>query len=540
MKKVGLFSAESNSHRILSMFRTILNRKLNHDEIMDAAMLKLNVKRGTRKPMLSSASNDDPNFLELQRDLGKLPPRKQLKVDEIVSNSKIKSPIYKNVQYQSLLRFQKSQIETPEVKKDEPEVAAANITESGNPSSIDDIQGWMDDKALRNFEAKAQEQLNYDPNDIRSYVCESEDPILQAHSHISTKNRKSIIDVKLAPKIPMRYLKNRNGRTILFNFNHLFSQESHEETKPVSGSKDVRIVASKIPQMLLKNRIIDTEILEINPAEFGFKGDISMSSTDLLDANLARFKEVEELYNEIMKSVDETKLENDDDVEVVYACPAAPADQLLSEVVSTNHTLAIRKPIKQVKPVATSAGKNGSRNSQYQILKKVQKSFISADAFRKNRKNAMKKIISSKYHFKYNYGGYFPADSLKKNAKAKIVNNDDYDDYLADKFCDFVPMLIFQEKRDAESSQAVEEEEEEDLMQLKEMEEKERAELARQERIKQIFTPKRDLWNPEVLDYIEETGPKLETQVILCNKESPLQKSLINCGLRFKCQSIKN
>ena len=50
MNKVGLFSVESNSERIITMFRTLINRKIDNDEIMELAVM--NLKKGHRRNLI--------------------------------------------------------------------------------------------------------------------------------------------------------------------------------------------------------------------------------------------------------------------------------------------------------------------------------------------------------------------------------------------------------------------------------------------------------------------------------------------------------
>jgi hypothetical protein len=222
---------------------------------------------------------------------------------------------------------------------------------------------------------------------------------------------------------------------------------------------------------------------------------------------LSRFKEVEELYTEIMKSVDETKIERDEDIELVYACPAATVDQSLEDHYNADHILVLRKVKPKIPETKATPEPVQQTRATPNIRKSTNRVRIHADMFRINRKRAMNKIKSSRYHFKYNYGGYIPAKALSKESQANQISTNDYDDHLAHIFCDFVPMLLYKEKREAERLQEIEQERLRDEELLRRQREKELEEQTKQEKVRELFEPEPDHWKVSVLDYIapEET-----------------------------------
>lgn len=47
MQSAGLFSLESNSDRLISTFRTMLNRKINNQEILEFALEKMDLRENS-------------------------------------------------------------------------------------------------------------------------------------------------------------------------------------------------------------------------------------------------------------------------------------------------------------------------------------------------------------------------------------------------------------------------------------------------------------------------------------------------------------
>ncbi|KAJ2997055.1 hypothetical protein HDV02_005925 [Globomyces sp. JEL0801] len=389
---------------------------------------------------------------------------------------------------------------------------------------------WFDDdEDIHQITAKML--LDYKEPSINIVPTISEDPILQSHSHVLKSNR-SKDRPKLHFKIQSRYLRPR-GRQVIFDFNLLLKEKEFLEsrnaidensnsihgshkTSEIRGEKsyNMRNYQSQVSKRIPKDFIVAIDEPVANVKET-YTNQSSLSNIDFLDENLTRFKEVEELYNEIMKSVDKTKMEREEDLEYVYACPPAPADQAFEEFFATNRTLLLRTT-KPKKKEVTPQGDDliQTPNTRNEIwLKTHYKKGLTADAFRRNRKGAMKKIQSSRYNFKYNFGGYIPSNVPKKKKKATFVTVEEYDDFVGDKFCNFLPLLIFQDQREKEKLQEIEDLKNSIDVDVERERIQKQLETEKAEKIKSIFTPQPGHWNPEILDYIDEMRKPKEAPI---------------------------
>jgi hypothetical protein len=231
-----------------------------------------------------------------------------------------------------------------------------------------------------------------------------------------------------------------------------------------------------------------------------------------------------------MKAVDENRVDKDEAMDYVLACPAAPIDQPIEGLDSVMPGLALRKLVGQTttlgnyKQEMRDADGLPIAGSNFQIVLSPMKAKIPVDSFRRNRKRAMRKILSSKYHFKYNYGGYIPARSYKKGVVMNFVTADDYDDYLASTYCDFLPLLIYQKKRQEEKEKEIEEEKKELLMELEDTELVNKIAESEAERVRGLFTPEPDHWKPEVLNYMEDNRDPSSDSVFFPENRKGLKK----------------
>jgi hypothetical protein len=268
------------------------------------------------------------------------------------------------------------------------------------------------------------------------------------------------------------------------------------------------------------------------------KNEAVLTSIDILDENLSRFKEVEELYSEIMKSVDQSTADKEDGIEFVLACPAAPSDQTIEGFNSYNGKLSLRKPLRQKSALTEQELERLKRRdadgipiagSNFQIVMRPIKSKIAADAFRKNRKWAMKRTQSSRYHFKYNYGGYIPARSLKRKDYLSFVSAEDYDDFLGETFSDFLPVMVYQNRRREELERALEDEKKELQMQIEDTKVVEKILEQEKNRIQELFASRPTEWNPLVLDYIEDLRDPPEGSYLPENRKG-LRPMIVRIG----------
>ena len=204
-----------------------------------------------------------------------------------------------------------------------------------------------------------------------------------------------------------------------------------------------------------------------------------------------------------------------------------------------NHQKHAAPRVKEFKGELKDADGIPISGNKFQIFMKPTKQNISADLFRKNRKKAMKKILSSKYHFKYNYGGFIPSRSKRKGGVLEdYITSDDYDDFLASTFCDFVPILIYQEKRRAEMEKQLEEEARIRKMELEETELLAKLIQDQKDHVEEVFKPILNHWNAKVLDYMEDIRDPIPDSIILPENRPGLQPILVRLlSPKFSCSS---
>ncbi|KAJ3274081.1 Coiled-coil domain-containing protein 87 [Terramyces sp. JEL0728] len=523
MAKAGVFDDDLNSDRLISKFRTMLSRRA-----------ELSLRRGNRRYGFILGADDVNGVGDLYHDLEMLiKPLPKLKVDNVIIeyNNKVRAEELAKIQDESskdaaarLLRRQLVITPVEETQKVSPEqkehmqMIASDLTRLINAPINENEEVspviWTDDK-LDSHDTIAQSILQYEENPIPSFAsCIAEDPILLAHQELSLVHRKKTTHPKILP----RYLKNRS-HNVKFDFNALLNSaksiefKGQEELNPrveeMVGkmNKKMRKFKSRVSDRTPKDYIVISENGKIDINAISKEALGNTASLDILDANLSRFKEVEELYTEIMKSVDKNKVERDDEQELVYACPPAPIEHKMEDYFGISRTLCVRpfKPIIQKKDDVAKTPTSAN------IMLRINRRHLHADQFRRNRILAMKKTISSKYNFRYNFGGYIPSNMYKKSKKNTVVTVDGFDEFVASVYSDFIPMLVFQDKRELERQQELEEQEKILSMNLEEEKLEKKKEQERLERIEKIFNPQKNHWNAEVLDYIAGfTEPKTE------------------------------
>ncbi|KAJ3319933.1 Coiled-coil domain-containing protein 87 [Boothiomyces sp. JEL0866] len=522
MSKAGIFDESLNSER------------LYYTDIIGRAELSL--RRGNRRYGFILGADDINGVGDLYHDLEVLiKPQPKLKVDNVIIeyNNRVRLEELNKIQDETskdtaarLLRRQFIITPVEETQKVSPEqkahmqMIASDLTRLINAPINENEEVspviWSNDK-LDTHETIAQEILNYEETQIPSFAsCIAEDPILLAHQELSTVHRKKTTHPKITCKILPRYLKNR-ALNVKFDFNALLNNiktvdlKTQEELNPrveeIVGqkvfdfnrkNKKVRKFKSRVSDRTPKDYIVTSENGKTDINAISKEALGNTASLDILDANLSRFKEVEELYTEIMKSVDKNKVERDDEQELVYACPPAPAEHKIEDYFGISRTLCVRpfKPlvVKKEDVVKTPTSAN--------IMLRINRRNLHADQFRRNRFLAMKKTISSKFNYKYNFGGYIPSNMYKKSKKYNVVTVDGFDEFVASVYSDFIPMLVYQDKRERERLQELEEQKKILSMNLEEERLEKKKEQERLERIEKIFNPQKNHWNAEVLDYI--------------------------------------
>ncbi|KAI8903372.1 hypothetical protein EDD86DRAFT_195794 [Gorgonomyces haynaldii] len=328
-----------------------------------------------------------------------------------------------------------------------------------------------------------------------------DDPMLQAHNQMGQYERSDnikIIEEKTIKYLPLRFQRTKD-RSL-----SLAVEEPMEDARLSDHFQLVRPYQSHISNRIPKDFIS-------LQADLSSSSEIATNSEDrkvmkVLDEKLARFKEVEELYQEIMKSVDGDKLDDEDEDENATICPAANADTNFTGLFEGHIMTRPKKEKEEPK-------KEEKRGKPMIILRTKHTKGLSPDDFVSNRQQAMKKIQSSKYTFRYNFGGYIPADKNGKGLASEVISMDDFDAYISQCYCDFLPRILFEEKR-------IREERERELQKVELEHERERQEENRrleekQKEIDEIFKHKKDKWNLGVLEYMEHLNEPPE-------KEAPL------------------
>ncbi|KAJ3257111.1 Coiled-coil domain-containing protein 87 [Boothiomyces macroporosus] len=519
MSKAGIFDEDLNSERLIS--------KMYNTDIIGRAELSL--KRGNRRYGFILGADDLYHDLEML-----IKPQPKLQVDNVIVeyNNKIRQEELGKLQDESakeaaarLLRRQlvmtpveETQNVSPEQKEHMLEIAS-DLTRLINAPTNDNDEAssviWSNDKQDPH-EITAKDILKYEEHQIPSFAsCIAEDPILLAHQELST----------ITSKILPRYLKNRS-MNVKFDFNALLNttknielkdqEEINSRAEEIIGQKNkkVRKFKSRVSDRTPKDYIVISENDKSDINSISREALGNSASLDLLgrlvanvDANLSRFKEVEELYTEIMKSVDKNKVERDDEQEHVYACPAAPAEHKIEDYFGISRTLCIRP----YRPMAVKREDSAKIPTSANVMLRLHRRNLHADQFRRNRNLAMRKTISSKFNYKYNFGGYIPSNMYKKSKKHNVVTVDGFDEFVASVYSDFIPMLVYQDKRERERQQELEEQEKILSMNLEEERLEKQKEQERLERIEKIFNPQKNHWNAEVLDYIAGfTNPQPE------------------------------
>jgi len=161
------------------------------------------------------------------------------------------------------------------------------------------------------------------------------------------------------------------------------------------------------------------------------------------------------------------------------------------------------------------------------LTHKSGKFHINADKYFRDRKSAMKLTQSSKYkNLKYNYGGYIPANAVKKKKDKKkvdtIVTLDEYKKFVINLKCDFIHDIII--KDSIEQKRKSDEKYYHDLLrkEIKIHDEKSQMILFKNKYKKykykshEISETADGYWNPEVLEYMHA----LSRQKIIGNIES--------------------
>ncbi|KAJ3045924.1 Coiled-coil domain-containing protein 87 [Rhizophlyctis rosea] len=341
---------------------------------------------------------------------------------------------------------------------------------------------WEDEEEDEDGEGEGEEgeefEFSEEEGDWAAGLVEGEDPILSAHTQLSVYRRE-------------------------------------REVKPEDSSRapvTLRALDSKVSARVPKG-FID---LSAEPAsavgEFDPERSKNQGVTDDLDEKLTRFKEVEELYDAIMKTIKGNHLDTDQGEEDINATPAAPYDPVVPlsyafQRVTPPSLLPVSRPT--TAPTTAPTSQPGRPTIRLLTRDATRPTLVSPDDFTKNRHSAMQKTPSSRYGaLRYNYGGYIPFDlsvlSRKRIQKRPPISVEDYLSHLRAQRTDFVSGLLMRVDEDAERIKKEREEEERVRNEEEERRRKESEEEEKQEKRRRLLAFERGVWNPGILEFMAE------------------------------------
>ncbi|KAJ3027325.1 UNVERIFIED_CONTAM: Coiled-coil domain-containing protein 87 [Siphonaria sp. JEL0065] len=414
MDQLGIFADDANSTRVISMFRTELSRRINTADMVQKILVELEGKEAIVETVV--VDNEDLFNQQVQEPLG--------------------------------------------------------VTHREEMFLINDMEAIVAKNALQ-FQSGSLALIGDDAAENKS-----EDPLLQAHTSAAKLSKRKRLGFSIPPvpadeKKDERYLPSSKIREIhLKDFDYSILDDPSMKTKEdhyvYQKQKMPDLTISRTMESRVSLRIPKGFInLSAEPASAvsQFGSEVDTKKIDILDEKLSRYKEIEELYCEITKTLASNHLETDDVVIDNTGCPSAPYDP---KIPLTNAFKGILLSYSKPKPVVKEESPEVSETetaafSTPQIrltTRKYATSNVDADEFSKDRKAAMKKIVSSRYNtFKYNYGGYTPYKAEKKKKKEVVFTTDDYLDYIRTRTCDFILDLLIDSEEEAKAYQRAMEEE---------------------------------------------------------------------------------
>jgi hypothetical protein len=322
MKKIGVFPRDINGDRIVSLFRTILNKKLSYlndrldnDVIMDAALCDM--KRGTRKIGIAKQKSKEDMFSKvlllfkkLQQTLSNSPTKKKLKIDDIVLQSrKKKSCSYEEVERRDQMIIEKEKSNYPMIRFtkyldeqiDQMNFLNNDLIELVSGNTVEDSKTlkniWVDDISIDPFAMKAKQILNYDADELRRVsACKEEDPLLQARSTLATSNRSKNYH-RIHFIVQSRYLKHRVGKNVVFKPEQILTKPISRNEKMTLGhtniistqnfnncpkqAENIKFISSITFKQEPKDRIYDKDKTMVTDMEYGLD-DLRDGTVDYL------------------------------------------------------------------------------------------------------------------------------------------------------------------------------------------------------------------------------------------------------------------
>ncbi|KAJ3093133.1 Coiled-coil domain-containing protein 87 [Quaeritorhiza haematococci] len=591
MMQRGIFGKETNSSRMCAFFRIELCRRINVDEIIKSVAFEfegegrkqMRVLPGSRQERLKTELEQFKEALEeavhpiphLVAPQLKSRPQDQDKAQKALAQQQSDCDLMPDSQFQTSEQLRKSRLSRNSIslssvkaRKLSKRVSSVGPLEGIESQALALVSGRtsqackldvVDDESDPDSEDDDEDsdadtytesdfEFDIDPTMSSQFSAwVKDDPLLRAHTETSFYQRR-MIERQQVPKKRTRYLvptKMREKYLTDFDYDSIDKSVDRinddiaqnpvrvsDSRKPDSGmaSKQIlRSVQSQISSRVPKGFITLSADPAAGVTEFGNVFDLDLLEN--LDEKLNRFKEVEELYNEIMKTIVGSHFDIFDDYldEDTSGCPAAPLDSSIPLSPMFEGFMVEQQPNSPnsyqamsrwdeigaaLRPNAQQQGESTRPSSpEIRLLTRENKVTVTPDDYIRNRAEAMRKTPSSRYggEFRYNFGGYLPhSDSnainkrFRKGAKSDSFGVQDYVDFLRPRTCDFVLDLLVDHEADAEALRKANEE----RIRLQTAEEqKKRYEKEREEKTRRrdaYMRFERGQWNPGVLEFIEE------------------------------------
>ncbi|KAJ1337027.1 hypothetical protein BSLG_006787 [Batrachochytrium salamandrivorans] len=529
MSRIDIFASGPNQDRLRTVFLTELQRRIDTKKILKRAVLELCDDFAASLSLSAVKPDAVPSELqELRHILDKISRPIPIIASPIVISRETMGGLKLRSNYQAertLLGMPRPE-KTTHVKLSEQDKLTIEVHRQHKVISEDLI-------AL----------LCKPQNSDEKTTNATDDPILQAHTEMSQHVRHKIT-IPENKKTPLRYLHLNSYRHFPAETLQTFRSAIIENSKkpalqPSDGGVKACLLSSshnRISNEKSSVRSFDSRFSTRIPKDFislaaeptsgagEFSNELENRVINVLgrfelplNEKLTRFKEVEELYDEIMKTVRGNHLEAYEDEDQVLVCPTAPLDvqiQITDNFLGVRTLYTSRKnQLRQVKmrdhgiltKSETALQRDGHFASPFRASRQ-RSARVQADEFAVNRAAAMKKTQSSKSSMRYNYGGYIPAHikKQKKRTPKEEFGAVDYAEFLKGRICDFLPGIIFQELDKQESPSEIDEIESALLSEDHKKDIEDNKQMQK-DKLKRMFVYDKDSWNPGVIDYIQES-----------------------------------
>ncbi|KAH6585131.1 hypothetical protein BASA61_007054 [Batrachochytrium salamandrivorans] len=566
MSRIDIFASGPNQDRLRTVFLTELQRRIDTKKILKRAVLELCDDFAASLSLSAVKPDAVPSELqELRHILDKISRPIPIIASPIVISRETMGGLKLRSNYQAErtllgmprpektthVKLSEQDKLTIEVHRQHKVISEDLIALLCKPQNSDEKSEMVADEGElwnepgdNELDTETLAELGYDDANIQLIATNAtDDPILQAHTEMSQHVRHKIT-IPENKKTPLRYLHLNSYRHFPAETLQTFRSAIIENSKkpalqPSDGGVKACLLSSshnRISNEKSSVRSFDSRFSTRIPKDFislaaeptsgagEFSNELENRVINVLgrfelplNEKLTRFKEVEELYDEIMKTVRGNHLEAYEDEDQVLVCPTAPLDvqiQITDNFLGVRTLYTSRKnQLRQVKmrdhgiltKSETALQRDGHFASPFRASRQ-RSARVQADEFAVNRAAAMKKTQSSKSSMRYNYGGYIPAHikKQKKRTPKEEFGAVDYAEFLKGRICDFLPGIIFQELDKQESPSEIDEIESALLSEDHKKDIEDNKQMQK-DKLKRMFVYDKDSWNPGVIDYIQES-----------------------------------